>query len=183
MTHLYVCHFSSGHIKVGRSIDPQSRIAQHADRVDCVGVELIEFRSFACSGNAQAAEAMLIERCTTECVRRLKSEWFEGISFDGACEWASEIAGLAHVPAHPIRAILDKAIELCGGVGKLAAAIGISQSAVSNWRARGTSPEPVNCVAIEQATAGAVTRQDLRPTDWHKIWPELATPSKEAADA
>ena len=27
----------------------------------------------------------------------------------------------------------------------------------------------------------AVTRQDLRPSDWHKIWPELATPSKEAA--
>ena len=74
---------------------------------------------------------------------------------------------------------LDKAIELCGGVGKLAAAIGISQSAVSNWRARGTSPEPVNCVAIEQATDGAVTRQDLRPSDWHLIWPELA--SKEAA--
>ena len=47
---------------------------------------------------------------------------------------------------------LDKVIDLCGGVGKLAAAIGISQSAVSNWRARGTSPEPVNCVAIEQAT-------------------------------
>ena len=78
---------------------------------------------------------------------------------------------------------LDKAIDLCGGVGKLAAAIGISQSAVSNWRARGTSPEPVNCVAIEQATNGAVTRRDLRPSDWHLIWPELATPSKEAANA
>ena len=75
---------------------------------------------------------------------------------------------------------LDKAIDLCGGVGKLAAAIGISQSAVSNWRARGTSPEPGNCVAIEQATDGAVTRQDLRPYDWHKIWPELAQPTESA---
>lgn len=29
------------------------------------------------------------------------------------------------------------------------------------------------CVAIEQATASAVTRKDLRPDDWAQIWPEL----------
>jgi len=29
------------------------------------------------------------------------------------------------------------------------------------------------CTAIEQATKGQVTRKDLRPTDWHLIWPEL----------
>lgn len=29
------------------------------------------------------------------------------------------------------------------------------------------------CVAIEQTTAGAVSRQELRPDDWHLIWPEL----------
>ncbi len=33
MEYLYVCHFSNGHIKVGRSIDPRARIAAHADRV------------------------------------------------------------------------------------------------------------------------------------------------------
>jgi len=33
MEYLYVCHFSNGHIKVGRSIHPKSRIASHADRV------------------------------------------------------------------------------------------------------------------------------------------------------
>lgn len=27
--------------------------------------------------------------------------------------------------------------------------------------------------AIEQATEGAVRRWDLRPDDWHLIWPEL----------
>lgn len=32
---------------------------------------------------------------------------------------------------------------------------------------------PENCVAIERATAGAVRRWDLRPADWHRIWPEL----------
>lgn len=33
---------------------------------------------------------------------------------------------------------------------------------------------PETCAAIERATAGAVTRQDLRPDDWRDIWPELA---------
>ena len=32
---------------------------------------------------------------------------------------------------------------------------------------------PELCVSIEQATNGAVTRQQLRPDDWHLIWPEL----------
>lgn len=31
---------------------------------------------------------------------------------------------------------------------------------------------PKTCVAIEQSTAGAVTRQELRP-DWQEIWPEI----------
>ena len=34
-------------------------------------------------------------------------------------------------------------------------------------------------VGIEQATAGAVMRWDLRAEDWHRIWPEL----RAAADA
>lgn len=28
---------------------------------------------------------------------------------------------------------------------------------------------------IERASAGTVTRQDMRPSDWRRIWPELAT--------
>ena len=36
-------------------------------------------------------------------------------------------------------------------------------------------PGPAYCVAIEKATAGAVTRQELRPGDWRLIWPELIT--------
>ncbi|EPI3744643.1 transcriptional regulator, partial [Neisseria gonorrhoeae] len=27
---------------------------------------------------------------------------------------------------------------------------------------------------IEKLTGGAVNRKDLRPDDWHLIWPELA---------
>lgn len=39
-------------------------------------------------------------------------------------------------------------------------------------------PSPVNCVAIEHATEGKVTRKDLRPHDWASIWPELAAPKQ-----
>lgn len=74
---------------------------------------------------------------------------------------------------------LEAAISAIGGVGKLAEAIGVGQSAVSNWRTRGTTPDAAYCVAIERATSGAVSRRDLRPDDWHLIWPELAAPTKE----
>jgi DNA-binding transcriptional regulator YdaS (Cro superfamily) len=32
---------------------------------------------------------------------------------------------------------------------------------------------PTHCPAIETATFFAVRRWDLRPDDWHRIWPEL----------
>lgn len=37
----------------------------------------------------------------------------------------------------------------------------------------GRVPGPEYCVAIERATDGKVRRWDLRPEDWHLIWPEL----------
>lgn len=52
--------------------------------------------------------------------------------------------------------------------------MGITPAAVSHW-ATGYRNVPVEyCARIEAATGGAVTRQSLRPDDWHLIWPELA---------
>jgi DNA-binding transcriptional regulator YdaS (Cro superfamily) len=34
-------------------------------------------------------------------------------------------------------------------------------------------PSAEYCVEIERATDGGVRRWDLRPNDWHRIWPEL----------
>lgn len=45
---------------------------------------------------------------------------------------------------------------------------------------------PELCVLIERITSSAVTRRDLRPDDWHRIWPELVTsehPATEPASA
>lgn len=57
-----------------------------------------------------------------------------------------------------------------------------SDAQVRQWvhRYAGRRPGPVYCQAIERATGGAVTRRDLRPDDWHLIWPELAaTPAQQ----
>ena len=42
-------------------------------------------------------------------------------------------------------------------------------------------PGPQYCAAIERATVGAVTRKDLRPKDWHLIWPELKPATQQEA--
>lgn len=65
----------------------------------------------------------------------------------------------------------DQACAAAGGLSRLAVAIGQSVQTVSNWRRRGVPLE--HCSAIEQATGGKVTRRDLRPADWARIWPEL----------
>lgn len=66
---------------------------------------------------------------------------------------------------------------------------GLSDAQIRQWQHgyAGRKPSPENCVAIEQATSGAVRRWHLRPDDWHLIWPELVTvegaPAITTADA
>ncbi|WP_063657376.1 transcriptional regulator [Candidatus Arsenophonus triatominarum] len=60
-----------------------------------------------------------------------------------------------------------------GGSKNLARKLNISKSFLSQM-ASGLCPiSPKRCVEIELATCGKVSRKDLRPDDWHKIWPEL----------
>lgn len=60
-----------------------------------------------------------------------------------------------------------------GSSAKLARALGVSPVMVSQW-ASGLKAVPVErCTALEVATSGAVRRWELRPDDWHLIWPEL----------
>ncbi|WP_405126746.1 transcriptional regulator [Ralstonia pseudosolanacearum] len=35
-------------------------------------------------------------------------------------------------------------------------------------------PNEKLCVALERESRQVITRRDLRPDDWHAIWPELA---------
>lgn len=58
---------------------------------------------------------------------------------------------------------------------KLAEALGVSISYVSQLGSGKAPISPERAVSIERATAGAVTRRDLFPENWERIWPELAT--------
>ena len=76
---------------------------------------------------------------------------------------------------------MDKAFEMaCDIVGaaNLARLLDVSPQAISSVK-KGDRPVPIPwCPEIEKATEGRVTRKDLRPDDWAKLWPELADSGK-----
>ncbi|WP_374557720.1 transcriptional regulator [Aquitalea pelogenes] len=69
---------------------------------------------------------------------------------------------------------LERACSLLGSQAALARAVGVKPPVIQQWM-KGERPIPTaRCVAIEKATSGAVTRQQLRPDDWQNHWPELS---------
>ena len=56
-----------------------------------------------------------------------------------------------------------------------AGVIGVSVDQLRQWRHRydNRRPGPELCVVIEKVSDGVIRRWDLRPDDWHRIWPEL----------
>lgn len=76
-----------------------------------------------------------------------------------------------------LRAYLDTLPR--GETVKFATACGIGAVYLSQLAARldDRYPSPALCVTIERESGFLVTRQELRPTDWHLIWPELALES------
>jgi DNA-binding transcriptional regulator YdaS (Cro superfamily) len=64
---------------------------------------------------------------------------------------------------------------------KLAESLGVSKSMMSQM-VSGKAPISIErCVEIEVATDGVVSRKDLRPDDWPRIWPELRDTQPAAA--
>lgn len=62
----------------------------------------------------------------------------------------------------------------------IARVLGVSPALVHQWAEKIRPVAIRHCVGIERLTHGGVSRKDLRPDDWHLIWPELITPTKEA---
>jgi DNA-binding transcriptional regulator YdaS (Cro superfamily) len=58
---------------------------------------------------------------------------------------------------------IDRVIAAIGGQMALARLLGISQAMVSHWVTGRKAITPERAVQIEQATAGAVRRHELRP--------------------
>lgn len=78
------------------------------------------------------------------------------------------------------REYIERAIRLAGSQANLARLIGVTQQTISNWK-DGAVIRAEFCSAIERETEGAITRRDLRPSDWQEIWPELAVQPNVAA--
>ncbi len=80
---------------------------------------------------------------------------------------------------------IQKACDKAGGQTALANSLSgltgkvVTQQRIRNWLARGNRVPAEYCAAIEQVTGGAVSRRDMRPDDWHLIWPELAEPKSK----
>ena len=77
--------------------------------------------------------------------------------------------------------MIDQAAQAAGGRASLAKQLEVSVAAIGNWKSRGIPIE--YCASIEMASGGMVTRRELRPHDWEKIWPELATAPANTAQA
>ncbi|MFI7783486.1 hypothetical protein EN46_06775 [Citrobacter amalonaticus] len=69
---------------------------------------------------------------------------------------------------------IKTAVNTAGSQKKLGELCGFTQQAVYKWLHGKAKIPPASCALIEQATKGAVSRKDLRPDDWMRIWPELA---------
>ena len=66
-------------------------------------------------------------------------------------------------------------IDLLGGTSKVARMCKCDPAAVSNWRVRGIPSAKYILLGarIEEASHGLVTRQDMFPTNYFVIWPEM----------
>lgn len=76
---------------------------------------------------------------------------------------------------------LDQAALIVGGRTELSKRLNVTPAAIGNWKSRGVPIE--YCAEIELMTSARVKRQDLRPNDWRRIWPELAAAAQEAGHA
>jgi DNA-binding transcriptional regulator YdaS (Cro superfamily) len=72
---------------------------------------------------------------------------------------------------------IARAISQFGGQAAFAKACGVTQAAVSKWT-RGQRVSAESAIAIEKATDGAVTKEELRPDLFSTATSE---PSKDAA--
>lgn len=58
---------------------------------------------------------------------------------------------------------IDRAVATLGGISKASREIGVSHEAVRRWISGANRITAERAIQIEHATAGAVTRADLRP--------------------
>lgn len=75
-----------------------------------------------------------------------------------------------------------KVLELAGGHAEVARILGYSDRRnVWTWTNDLKPFPPYHCVTLERHFSGAIKRDELRPHDWKKHWPELAEKTAHAS--
>jgi hypothetical protein len=165
MAYLYTCLFSNGVIKVGRSISPAERIAQHQARLACAGITLVQSDTADCGDVTLQAEAALIRKCLDECAVRHSSEWFGGLDFESVAAWMRECAKAEYEsPVVPPRISYISAPN-----GDLEPRRERRYVFDPDTTPRWTDRQP----ELPHWPESEVMRWDMRPRDWWLIWPEL----------
>jgi DNA-binding transcriptional regulator YdaS (Cro superfamily) len=75
----------------------------------------------------------------------------------------------------PVVAELVRAIDLADGPAAVARALNVTTQTVCFWRDGRRRMGSEHGAALEQAAGFKVTRQQMWPVSWQRIWPELAT--------
>ena len=66
----------------------------------------------------------------------------------------------------------EKLINHFGSLAAVARELNMKAPSVFSWKEKRIPI--IRCIEIENITDKKITRKELRPDDWHLIWPELA---------
>jgi DNA-binding transcriptional regulator YdaS (Cro superfamily) len=65
---------------------------------------------------------------------------------------------------------VQRAVDILGGPAQAARALNVTPQAVAFWLSGERTPSAETCIAIERATRGFVTVEDIRPDiDWKVV--------------
>ena len=78
---------------------------------------------------------------------------------------------------------ISLAVEAAGGQVALAKVLGVNPSLISQWVTKRLNVAARHCLAIEQATAGKVTRHDLRPDVFGPAPPNQPAANDDSVEA
>lgn len=103
---IYVLLWSTGAVKVGRSENPETRIQQHKQAARVFGVSLNGLHVVACA-DSEHAERVLIDWARKKAIFDEANEWFFGVDFKEACEFASTLREIRASDVPPARYVTD----------------------------------------------------------------------------
>lgn len=83
----------------------------------------------------------------------------------------------------PVVTEVARAIELSGGPAKVARALGVSTQTVCFYRDGDRRINAEHGARLEALSLGQVTRKQIWPNSWSRIWPELGTATDTSTQA